>query len=163
MSPHEVGAPSAPTDARQRIAAALAAIVRRMFPDAASLSVQVERPRDAAHGDYATNFALSAAKVLRRKPRELADALAHALRTDVADLVAKVDVAGPGFINVTLTNAARQRVVHDILVARERFGRSDARHGERVLVEFVSANPTGPLQVGHGRQAALGDAISNLL
>jgi arginyl-tRNA synthetase len=163
MSPHEVGAASAPTDARQRIVEALAAIVRRTFPDAASLPVQVERPRDAAHGDYATNFALSAAKAMRRKPREFADALARALQTDVADLVAKVDVAGPGFINVILTNAARQRVVHDILAAGERFGRSDARHGERVLVEFVSANPTGPLHVGHGRQAALGDAIANLL
>jgi len=164
MPPSEVGAaPAAATDARRAIAHALAAVVRERSPEAADLPVQVERPRDAAHGDYATNFALVAAKRLQGKPRELADTLARALEAALPDLVARVDVAGPGFINVLVTDAARQRVVRDILTARDRFGRSDARRGEHVLVEFVSANPTGPLHVGHGRQAALGDAIANLL
>jgi arginyl-tRNA synthetase len=164
MPPSVVGdAPAAETDARRAIAHALATIVRERSPEAANLDVQVERPRDAAHGDYATNFALVAGKRLERKPRELAESLARELEAALPDVVERVDVAGPGFINVRITPAARQHVVRDILAARERFGRSDARRGERVLVEFVSANPTGPLHVGHGRQAALGDAIANLL
>jgi arginyl-tRNA synthetase len=164
MPSHEVGAASAAaTDARQHIAHALAGIVRDQFPQAAHLPVQVDRPRDPAHGDYATNLALAAAKLVRRNPRELATSIARALAAELASLVAAVDVAGPGFINVRLTPAARQRVVAAILAQRDVFGRGEARRGERVLVEFVSANPTGPLHVGHGRQAALGDAIANLL
>ena len=164
MPPPAVGASAAaPTHARQQIEDALAAIVRRDFPEAADVPVQVERPREAGHGDYATNFALAAARRLRRNPRELAGALAAALASALPDRIEAVDVAGPGFINVRLTGAARQRVVADVLAAGERYGRSEARRGERVLVEFVSANPTGPLHVGHARQAALGDAIANLL
>jgi arginyl-tRNA synthetase len=164
MPPHEVGvAPAAATGARQRIIDALAGIVRERLPEAANLPMQVERPRDAAHGDYATNVALAAAKLARRNPRDIAASLARALEAALPGLVAKVDVAGPGFVNIRLTPAARQHVVTEILAQRDAFGRSDARAGERVLVEFVSANPTGPLHVGHGRQAALGDAISNLL
>ena len=164
MPPPAVGASAAaPTHARQQIEDALAAIVRRDFPEAADVPVQVERPREAGHGDYATNFALAAARRLRRNPRELAGALAAALASALPDHIEAVDVAGPGFINVRLTGAARQRVVADVLAAGERYGRSEARRGERVLVEFVSANPTGPLHVGHARQAALGDAIANLL
>ena len=164
MPPPAVGASAAaPTHARQQIEDALAAIVRRDFPEAADVPVQVERPREAGHGDYATNFALAAARRLRRNPRELAGALATALASALPDRIEAVDVAGPGFINVRLTGAARQRVVADVLAAGERYGRSEARRGERVLVEFVSANPTGPLHVGHARQAALGDAIANLL
>jgi arginyl-tRNA synthetase len=164
MPPSEVGvAPAAATDARREIAHALAAIVREQWPDAAGLPVQVERPREVAHGDYATNVALASAKLARRNPRELATNIAKALQSALPVLIESVDVAGPGFINVRLTPAARQRVVRDILAAGDDYGRSNARNGERVLVEFVSANPTGPLHVGHGRQAALGDAIGNLL
>jgi arginyl-tRNA synthetase len=164
MPPSDVGvAPAAATDARRQIAHALAAIVREQVPDATELSVQVERPRDASHGDYATNIALASAKLARRNPRELAASLAKALHAALPALIEHVDVAGPGFINMRLTAAARRRVVADILAACDGYGRSDARSGERVLVEFVSANPTGPLHVGHGRQAALGDAISHLL
>jgi arginyl-tRNA synthetase len=164
MLPNEVGvAPAAAADARQQIANALAGIVRQQLPEAASLPVQVERPRDAAHGDYATNVALALAKAARRNPRELAQAFAIALAAALPGVVEKAEVAGPGFINVRLAAAARQEVVRAILDAGDRYGRSDVRAGERVIVEFVSANPTGPLHVGHGRQAALGDAISNLL
>src|SRR5690242_13107513 len=113
MPPSDVGdAPAAATDARQAIAHALATIVRKRSPEAADFDVQVERPRDPAHGDYATNVALVAGKRLG-KPRELAEALAHELEAALPDLVERVDVAGPGFINIRITPAARQRVVRE--------------------------------------------------
>ena len=164
MPAPEVPAVPAPTlNPKERIEDALARIVRDVLPDAAASAALVERPRDAAHGDYATNVALMLAKRARRNPRELAQTLARTLEGALPDIVQSADVAGPGFINLRLTHAARQQVVPAILAQQDRYGRSDARNGERVLVEFVSANPTGPLHVGHGRQAALGDAISNLL
>src|SRR6185312_6122434 len=164
MPAPEVPAVPAPTlNPKERIQDALARIVRDALPDAAASAALVERPRDAAHGDYATNVALMLAKRARRNPRELAQTLAQTLEGALPDIVQSADVAGPGFINLRLTHAARQQVVPAILAQQDRYGRSDARNGERVLVEFVSANPTGPLHVGHGRQAALGDAISNLL
>ena len=164
MPAHEAAAvPAEAVDPKQRIAEALTRIVGATFPDAPLSAALVERPRDAAHGDYATNAALALAKPARRNPRELAQRFAGDLQAALPGLVESVDVAGPGFINVRLTSAARQQVVAAILAAGDRYGRSAARAGERVLVEFVSANPTGPLHVGHGRQAALGDAIANLL
>jgi len=150
------------SDAKTAIESALRAALARELPDAGDVAVIVERPKQAEHGDYASNVALAAAKRAKRNPRELATLIASATSTALGDLVT-FDVAGPGFINFTLAPAARQAVVRDVLAAGERFGRSDARRGERVMVEFVSANPTGPLHVGHGRQAALGDALANLL
>ena len=155
--------PAATQNPRQRIEAALARVVRETLPDAPAFAVQVERPREASHGDYATHAALALAKAARRHPRELAQALARGVQAALPTLVASADVAGPGFINLRLSDAARQYVVSEILHAGADYGRANAREGERVLVEFVSANPTGPLHVGHGRQAALGDAIANLL
>ena len=149
-------------DPRNRITSALADIVRTQWPHATEFAV-VERPRDAAHGDYATSVALALAKSARRKPRELAEAIAGALAAALPELIEMPEIAGPGFINLRLKTAARQAVVAAILDARERYGRASTRSGERVIVEFVSANPTGPLHVGHGRQAALGDAIATLL
>ena len=154
---------SATVNPKERIALALARIVREQFPDLAPQPVIVERPREAAHGDYATNVALVLAKPVRRNPRELAQAIGTALAAALPGLIDSQETAGPGFINVRLRSEARQQVVAAILDARERYGRSNARAGERVIVEFVSANPTGPLHVGHGRQAALGAAIANLL
>jgi arginyl-tRNA synthetase len=150
------------SDAKTAIESALKDALARELPDLGDVAVVVERPKQAGHGDYATNVALAAAKRARRNPRELAQAVGAATATALGELVT-FDVAGPGFINFTLEPAARQAVVHDVLAAGDRFGRSDARAGERVMVEFVSANPTGPLHVGHGRQAALGDALANLL
>jgi arginyl-tRNA synthetase len=164
MPPHEVRArPVAAVNPKERIAAALAVIVREQLPGVTGAPVVVERPRDPAHGDYATNVALALAKAARRNPRDLAEALAAALATAVPDLLESAQIAGPGFINMRLSAPARQQVVRSILHAQEGYGRCDLRKGERVIVEFVSANPTGPLHVGHGRQAALGDAIANLL
>lgn len=135
--------------------------------DGAGLSpvVTLERPRDPAHGDMACNIAMQLAKPLKRNPRELAQLLVAAVLADPrrAGLIESADIAGPGFINLRMAAAARQSVVH---VARERrglFGVSQAGNNRHVVVEFVSANPTGPLHVGHGRQGALGDALAALL
>ena len=139
------------------IAGGLAAVA----PAPAGAAVSLERPKQRQHGDYASNAALQLAKAARRNPRELAQAVIAALPP--SPWVAKTEIAGAGFINIFVSPAARQAVLARITAERERFGRGSARAGERVMVEFVSANPTGPLHVGHGRQAALGDAISNLL
>jgi arginyl-tRNA synthetase len=129
---------------------------------AANLSrIVVEPPRDQGHGDMATNAAMVLAKDAGRKPRELADAIAERLRGE--ELVAKVDVAGPGFINFTLKTAAWIEELSTILAQGQRYGASAIGNGEKVNVEYVSANPTGPMHVGHGRGAVFGDALANLL
>jgi arginyl-tRNA synthetase len=127
-------------------------------------AVVLERPRDPAHGDIACNIAMQLAKQLKSNPRELATKLVAALLADPAakGIIESADVAGPGFINLRVAASAKQSVVRTILQSREQYGRSDAGAGKQVVIEFVSANPTGPLHVGHGRQAALGDALSSL-
>jgi arginyl-tRNA synthetase len=127
-------------------------------------SVVLERPRDAAHGDIACNIAMQLAKQLKANPRELATRIVAALLADPAGkgLIEAADVAGPGFINLRVAAAAKQAVVATILREQDQFGRSRAGAGKQVIIEFVSANPTGPLHVGHGRQAALGDALASL-
>ena len=149
--------------AREELLEALRAAIAEVSPGNA-LTAAFETPRQAAHGDLAVTAAMPLAKVQKRNPREVAAELIAALRAKsaVARWVEAIDVAGPGFINLRLNAAARQRIVADVLVAGASFG-SRAREGEPVIVEFVSANPTGPLHVGHARQAALGDAICNLL
>ena len=128
----------------------------------ADVAPMLERPRDPAHGDWATNLAMTLAKPLGRKPREVADALVAALDAKAAG-VAEASVAGPGFLNFRLDTADLAAGLGTILVQGEAWGRGAEGTGRTVNVEFVSANPTGPLHVGHGRQAALGDAIAALL
>ena len=122
-----------------------------------------ESPKVAAHGDLATTAAMQLAKPLKQNPRQLAESLCTLLRTTLPyqTWVESLDIAGPGFINIKLKPAAKQQVVRSVLLQADRYG-TQADNGKRMLVEFVSANPTGPLHVGHGRQAALGDAICNL-
>jgi arginyl-tRNA synthetase len=123
--------------------------------------VVVEPPRDPTHGDMATNAAMVLAKDAGKKPRELAEAIAVKLRAD--DKVAKVDVAGPGFINLALEPHVWAEELRLVLEAGKDYGRSAIGKGEKVNVEYVSANPTGPMHVGHGRGAVFGDALANLL
>jgi arginyl-tRNA synthetase len=123
--------------------------------------IVVEPPREAAHGDMATNAAMVLAKDARKKPRDLAEAIAEKLRAD--DLVAKVEVAGPGFINLTLEPRAWTASLRAVLEEGAAYGRSNLGQGTKVNVEYVSANPTGPMHVGHGRGAVFGDALANLL
>ena len=126
-----------------------------------TLEIQIERARDRRHGDFASNIAMTLARRAGCKPRELAERIVAAL-PQVAE-VSRVEVAGPGFINFHMAPHAFQQVVKAILEAGEAFGRSDVGQGRRVQVEFVSANPTGPLHVGHGRGAAYGAAVADLL
>src|SRR5436305_1159668 len=145
-----------------RVHAALAALTAAgALPALDAARVVVEPPRDAAHGDMATNAAMLLAKDAGRKPRELADAIADRLRSDT--LIAKVDVAGPGFINITLKPRAWTDALLSAIRAGADYGRSHIGSGERVNVEYVSANPTGPMHVGHGRGAVFGDALANLV
>ncbi|MFT3954004.1 MAG: arginine--tRNA ligase [Piscinibacter sp.] len=149
--------------AKQELLAALAAAIGEVSPEAA-VAAAFESPKQAAHGDLACTAALQMARPLKRNPREVAAALVAALNRQAAvqRWVAAMEIAGPGFVNFRLRDAARQAVVGEVLHAGDDFGRA-APNGRPVLVEFVSANPTGPLHTGHTRQACLGDAICNLL
>jgi arginyl-tRNA synthetase len=122
----------------------------------------LERPRETSHGDWATNLAMVLAKPLKARPREIAERLRDSMRLESAG-VSKIDIAGPGFMNFWIDAGRIASGLRDILAANESYGTSTVGAGRVVNVEFVSANPTGPLHVGHGRQAALGDAISTLL
>ena len=150
-------------NAKQELLAALAAELEKLQPGAGARAA-FESPKVAAHGDLACTAAMQLAKGLKQNPRQLGEALRESLLATPAfqRWVDAIELAGPGFINIRLKDAAKQAVVGEVLQAGATFGQQPAS-GQRVLVEFVSANPTGPLHVGHGRQAALGDAICNLL
>lgn len=132
-----------------------------LLTDATTVAIPLERARDRAHGDFASSVALTLAKTARRKPRELAEHIVASL--PASDHVARVEIAGPGFINFFLAPAAYHAVVAEVLERGATFGQSTLGAGQRIQVEFVSANPTGPLHVGHGRGAAFGATIANLL
>lgn len=132
-----------------------------VLPNDVQPVIKVDPTKDKAHGDYATNLALMLAKPASMKPRELADALVAAL--PASDAIQKTDIAGPGFINFFAAADAAAQIVAQVLDSGDAFGRSLIGKGEKVQVEFVSANPTGPLHVGHGRGAAIGDCLCRLL
>ena len=148
--------------AKKELLVALGAVLEELVAGAGA-KAQFESPKVAAHGDLATTAAMQLAKPLQSNPRQLAEKLRQELlQTEAFRVwVEGIDIAGPGFINIRLKPGAKQQVVREVLQAGPDFGHQPAR-GQRLLVEFVSANPTGPLHVGHGRQAALGDAICNL-
>ncbi|AVI62409.1 arginine--tRNA ligase [Halomonas sp. GFAJ-1] len=132
-----------------------------VLPDDLQPAIKVDPTKDKAHGDYATNLALMLAKPAGMKPRELADVLVAAL--PASDAIQKTEIAGPGFINFFAAADAAAQIVAQALDSGDAFGRSLIGKGEKVQVEFVSANPTGPLHVGHGRGAAIGDCLCRLL
>lgn len=147
---------------KQELLAALACELEKLSPGA-STRAAFENPKVAAHGDFACTAAMQLAKPLRQNPRALGEQLKAALQITPAfqQWVDTIEIAGPGFLNIRLKPAAKQQVVREVLSQTAAFGQQPTRHA-KILVEFVSANPTGPLHVGHGRQAALGDAICNL-
>src|SRR6187551_451489 len=148
---------------KQELLGALATELEKLFPGAGDRAA-FESPKVAAHGDFASTAAMQLAKPLKLNPRQVADGLKAALlATPVYQRwVDAIEIAGPGFINFRLKPEAKQQTVREVLQAAGLYGTRPLKAGQRVLVEFVSANPTGPLHVGHGRQAALGDAICNL-
>jgi len=151
---------------KEQLLVAVQAALLEVAPESTVIA-SLEVPKVASHGDFALTAAMQLAKPLKKNPRDVATALVASLSKQQVfqDWVADTELAGPGFINIRLTPAAKQQVVREVLAAGASFG---ARAGDptaahrKLLVEFVSANPTGPLHVGHGRQAALGDAICNL-
>lgn len=149
------------TDFKLLIVDLLNQALNHVAPDAAGTAFVVERPKDARHGDYAANLAMQLARALKQNPRAIAEQIKAAL--PVSEWVSSVEIAGAGFLNFTLTPAARQQVVRLVLDQGEQYGQSTLGGGAKVQVEFVSANPTGPLHVGHGRGAAYGASLSNVL
>lgn len=131
------------------------------LPTEVALNVRIERCKNPEHGDFATNIAMMLAKPCKKKPRDIAETISAAIPT--SDLIESIDIAGPGFINIRLTPAAWNNVIADTLSAGKDYGSSKLGQNQRVLIEYVSANPTGPLHVGHGRGAAYGACLYNLL
>lgn len=153
-----------PAQLSTTIVAALTSLVddgALTLPDGVPAEVTVERPRQKGHGDYATNVALQLAKKAATNPRALGELLARQL--EQADGISAVEVAGPGFLNITVEAGAQGRVAAEVVAAGAGYGRSELLAGERINVEFISANPTGPLHLGHTRWAVLGDAIGRVL
>ena len=140
----------------------LAGAARQVAPGV-DIGLKLELPRNPDHGDYATSVALQLAKPLARKPREIAEEIVQKAKAEVEKIGASLEIAGAGFINIRLKSELKVRIVHRVLVEGPGFGRAQTAKPGKVQVEFVSANPTGPLHVGHGRQAALGDALAALL
>jgi arginyl-tRNA synthetase len=152
-----------PAQLSDAIVATLAAQVEAgtlRLPDGVPSEVVVERPRSKEHGDYATNVALKLAKRAGMAPRDLAQALADGLAA--TDGIERVDIAGPGFLNITVSAGAQGKVAADVVAAGTAYGASDAFAGERINLEFVSANPTGPIHIGGVRWAAVGDALGRI-
>lgn len=139
----------------------LAVAAKTLQAEISAATIQIDRPKTAQHGDFSSNLAMTLAKPLRQNPRAIAEQLIQALPT--SPFVAKVEIAGAGFINFFLSNQAKSSVVHEILSKGARFGHNTIGQARKVQVEFVSANPTGPLHVGHGRGAAVGDCLARLL
>jgi arginyl-tRNA synthetase len=152
---------SAVLNFKSHLSELFAQALREVAPDQSGVAVLIERPKLASHGDYACNLAMQLAKPLRKPPRDIANALISALPK--SDVVEKVEIAGAGFINVFITTTAKQHVVHDVLQAGAGYGHVHVGGRRKVGVEFVSANPTGPLHIGHGRGAAVGDCLCNVL
>ena len=148
-------------DVKSQLTALLQQALASVAPTATDTPIHLERPRDPTHGDFATNLAMQLAKALKKNPREIASQLVAELPVSV--LVAKAEIAGAGFINFTLDTRAKIGVVGAVLYDGANYGRSSLGGGRKVQVEFVSANPTGPLHVGHGRGAAYGASLSGLL
>jgi len=131
------------------------------LPDGVPTTVVVERPRNKEHGDYATNVALQLAKKAGTNPRAFADLVAERLRSAYG--IAAVDIAGPGFLNIRLSNGAQGELARTIVAAGASYGNNDTLAKERINLEFVSANPTGPVHIGGARWAAVGDALGRIL
>ncbi len=148
-------------DPKAAIEAALRGALKKVAPEHAAAAITLERPRQAGHGDFSSNLALQLSKALNKKPRDLAQALIDAM--GAVEGIETPEIAGAGFINFRLKAAAKLDIIGRVLREGKAFGRSKAAQPQSIQVEFVSANPTGPLHVGHGRQAALGDAIAALL
>lgn len=152
-----------PADLAELLKVTASAVLAEHGLDVSALpgTVTVERPRNPEHGDYASNLAMQLGKKVGANPRELAGWLAEALAQ--ADGVSSAEVAGPGFINLRLAASAQAKVVNDVIDAGARFGYSDSLAGRKINLEFVSANPTGPIHIGGTRWAAVGDALGRLL
>lgn len=148
-------------DSREHITGLLQVALARVAPEHAQTLIHLERPKQAGHGDFATNLPMQLARALKLSPRAIAERIVHEL--PVSPEISDVSIAGAGFINFQLNSGAKTRIVSTVQVQADNFGRSTLGGNAKVLVEFVSANPTGPLHVGHGRGAAYGASLSDLL
>lgn len=123
-------------------------------------SIIIDRPKQIEHGDFSTNLSLMLSKKLKKPPREIAQDILNKLPS--SEFIEKIDIAGAGFLNFFLNKKAHQQIINEVLKLKDRYGRNKTGSNHNIQIEFVSANPTGPLHVGHGRGAAIGDSIARL-
>ena len=133
-----------------------------VLPAGVEVNATIQIPKDTAHGDYASSYAMAGAKALRKAPRQIAQIIVDHLELD-GSFFDKVDIAGPGFLNFTLGSKWYGQVLADIQAEGNTYGAVDEGKGEKVMVEFVSANPTGPMHIGNARGGVLGDALASVL
>ena len=131
--------------------------------DYPSVNIAIQRPKSPEHGDFASNIALLLAKPLGKNPREIANSIKTELQNSFSDNFDSIEIAGPGFINFKLKKSILSKLLLKIISEKKKYGKTQIGKNKHALVEFVSANPTGPLTVGHGRGAMLGDTVSNIL
>ncbi|HTH94616.1 MAG TPA: arginine--tRNA ligase, partial [Rhodocyclaceae bacterium] len=148
-------------DPKAHLADLLRVALAKIAPDHTDTAILIERPKQASHGDYSANLAMQLARAMKANPRQIAEQLLA--NVPASEWLVKADIAGAGFINFTLATAAKTQVVKSVLSAGASYGRGNAGEGRKLQVEFVSANPTGPLHVGHGRGAAVGDSLCRVL
>ena len=148
-------------DIKVHLADLMRAALNSVAPDQVETAIVLERPKQASHGDFACNLAMQLARAMKRNPRELAQLLLSEIPS--SPFVAKIEIAGAGFINFHLHRSAKLEVVRNVLEQGADFGRSSVGGKRKVQIEFVSANPTGPLHVGHGRGAAYGASLCSLM
>ena len=134
----------------------------KKIPELKEIQISFDVPKSIEHGDLSSNAAMLLTKILKKNPKAIAQEIIDSLHLDTS-VISKTEIAGPGFINFFFAKDYIPKIIHEILDKKENFGRSDKYKGKRANVEFVSANPTGPLTVGHGRNAVVGDTVANLL
>src|SRR5574341_179061 len=149
---------------KAEIEAALKQALEKIAPEHVAEKVYtLERPRQAGHGDYSSTAALQLAKPLKKSPREIAESLSKSMHVFLSPGIASMSIEGPGFLNFRIESGTKTDVIRQVLEAGAAWGRKKKDKPQAIQVEFVSANPTGPLHVGHGRQAAIGDALASVL
>ena len=146
---------------REEIIISIKMSVEDFFDDLSPNQIFLEKPKLSEHGDFSSNIALQLSKKIRLNPREIASKIIKKIKK--SELIRKVEIAGPGFINFYLTDSVKKNTLHNIFYQKELYGCIKTGNGRKIHLEYVSANPTGPIHVGHGRGAALGKTLSNLL
>ena len=146
---------------KTQLASIISLALDQILDDSSIIDIHIERPKTLEHGDYSTNIALQLTKILKKNPREIAQLIIEKIGLDPS--IDRLEIAGPGFINFYLSAAGKSSIIKNIFTQSINYGHNEAGKNQKLQVEFVSANPTGPLHIGHGRGAAIGDSLARIM